>query len=73
MIAPEISINSNNAGIALSLSHQFKMEILRRFIIDNPEKASELALKYYQEYCEIYQQYKALQKAHLESRNDLFM
>ena len=57
----------------LPLCHQFKLEILRRFVTDNPEKASELALKYYQEYCEIYQQCKALQQARLESRNDLFM
>ncbi len=57
----------------LSLCHQFEMEVLRRFVEDNPQKASELALKYYQEYCEIYQQCKALQKARLESRNDLFM
>ncbi len=57
----------------LPLSHQFKLEILRRLVKDNPRKASELALKYYQEYCEIYQQYKALQQARLESRNDLFM
>ena len=49
------------------------MEVLRRLVEDNPEKASELALKYYQEYSELYQQYKALQKARLESRNDLFM
>ena len=58
---------------SLSLSHQFKMEVLRRLVKDNPEKASELALKYYQEYCEIYQQYKALQKAHLKYRNGIFM
>ena len=57
----------------LSLSHQFEMEVLRRFVTDNPQKASELALKYYQEYCDLYQQCKALQKARLESRNDLFM
>ncbi len=57
----------------LPLSRQFKMEILRRLVKENPEKASELALKYYQEYSELYQQYKALQKARLESRNDLFM
>ncbi|MGK7896061.1 MAG: hypothetical protein AB4372_21225 [Xenococcus sp. (in: cyanobacteria)] len=57
----------------LPLSRQFEMEVLRRFVEENPEKASELALKYYQEYCEIYQQCKALQQARLESRNDLFM
>ncbi len=57
----------------LSLFLQFEMEILRRLVKDNPEKASGLALKYYQEYCDLYQQYKALQKARLESRNDLFM
>ncbi len=57
----------------LPLSRQFKLELLRRFVEENPEKASELALKYYQEYSELYQQYKALQKARLESRNDLFM
>ncbi len=57
----------------LSLSHQFEMEVLRRFIKDNPQKASELALKYYQEYSELYQQYKALQQAHLKYKNGIFM
>ncbi len=58
---------------SLSLSHQFKMEVLRRFVEDNPEKAPELVLKIYQEYSDLYQRYKALQKACLKSRNDLFM
>ena len=57
----------------LSFSSQFKLELLRRFIKENPEKDSELALKYCQEYYELYQQYEALQKAYLELRTDLFM
>lgn len=57
----------------LSLFHQFKMEVLRRFIEDNPEKASELVLKYYQEYSELYQKYKALEQAHLKYKNGIFM
>ena len=57
----------------LPLSRQFQIEVLRRFVEDNPQKASELVLKYYQEYSELYQQYKALQQTYLESRNDLFM
>ena len=57
----------------LSLFHQFEMEVLRRSAEKNPEKAPELVLKYYQEYSELYQQYKALQKARLESKNELFM
>ncbi len=28
----------------LPLSHQFGIEVLRRFVTDNPQKASELAL-----------------------------
>ncbi|MDJ0536725.1 MAG: hypothetical protein QNJ70_30270 [Xenococcaceae cyanobacterium MO_207.B15] len=57
----------------LSLFHQFEMEVLRRFVEDNPQKASELVLSYYQEYHELYQQYKVLQQSYLESFNDLFM
>ncbi len=57
----------------LPLSHQFKIEVLRRFVKKNPEKALELVLKYYQEYHELYQQYKVLQQSYLESFNDLFM
>ena len=57
----------------LSFSSQFKLELLRRFIKENPEKDSELALKYCQEYYELYQCYKALEKTYLESRKDLFM
>ncbi len=58
---------------SLSLSHQFKMEVLRRFVKENPEKALDLVLKYYQECYELYQQNKSLQQTYLESRNDLFM
>ncbi len=58
---------------SLSLFHQFKIEVLRRFVKENPEKALELVLKYYQECYELSQQYKALQQTYLESRNDLFM
>ena len=57
----------------LPLCHQFKLELLRRFIEENPEKDSEIALKYCQEYYELYKSYKALEKAYLESRTDLFM
>ncbi|MDJ0648276.1 MAG: hypothetical protein QNJ60_06160 [Xenococcaceae cyanobacterium MO_188.B19] len=57
----------------LSFSSQFKLEVLHRFIKENPEKDSELALKYCQEYYELYQQYKTLEKAYLKSRNGLFM
>ncbi|MDJ0747174.1 MAG: hypothetical protein QNJ32_28060 [Xenococcaceae cyanobacterium MO_167.B27] len=57
----------------LPLSHQFKMEVLRRLVKDNPQKASELVLSYYQEYHELYQQLLVLQQSYLESRNDLFM
>ena len=49
------------------------MEVLRRFVKENPEKASELVLKYYQECSELSQQNKSLKRAYLESRNDLFM
>ena len=57
----------------LALSSQFEIEVLRRFLEENPQKASELVLKYYQEYSELYQQYKALQQAHLKYRNGIFM
>ena len=57
----------------LSLCHQFEMEVLRRSVEENPEKALELVLKYYQEYSELYQQYKDIKKARLESKNELFM
>ncbi len=49
------------------------MEVLRRFVEENPDKALDLVLKYYQEYSELYQQYKALEQAHLKYRNGLFM
>lgn len=58
---------------SLPLSSEFKLELLRRFIEDNPEKDSKLALKYCQEYYEIYQEYKALKEAHLKSIIGLFM
>ncbi len=57
----------------LSLSSQFQVELLRRFIKEKPQQASELALKYYEEYWVLHQEYKALQKAFLESRNDYFI
>ena len=57
----------------LPLSSQFKIEVLRRYVKKNPEKALELVLKYYQECYELSQQNKSLQQTYLESRNDLFM
>ena len=49
------------------------MEVLRRLVKDNPQKALELVLSYYQEYHELYQQLLVLQQSYLESFNDLFM
>ena len=46
----------------LSLSSQFQVELLRRFIKQEPQQASELALKYYEKYWVLHQQYKALEK-----------
>ena len=57
----------------LPLSSQFEIEVLKRFFKKKPQQASELALKYYEEYWVLHQQYKALQKAFLEFRNDLFI
>ncbi len=57
----------------LSLSHQFEMEVLRRFVEDNPEKAPELVLKLYQQYSELEQEYQTLEKAHLKYLNGIFM
>ncbi len=57
----------------LSLSHQFKMEVLSRFVEENPDKALDLVLKYYQECCQLCQENKVLEQSLLKYRNGLFM
>lgn len=54
----------------LPLSSQFEIEVLKRFFKKKPQQASELALKYYEKYWVLHQQYKALEKAFLDSRNN---